>query len=238
MSTIEYNPTQKLPFTLKLHPGLDKKLALYALAGGAVLAAPGSLEGGPLYPDCIMGTTYSTSGPAVTCALDFDQSGISEFLITAAVNTLDPNEPKPRVRVSNTPLIGSARVWGEPGILEGPALPLSASQVLGDPDSENWIGSAYLLQYPKNDPAEGYWDNNLDNEDQFVGLRWDDGHLGWLQIGVHLDDTEDAELAEFKIHGYDESEHVSTPEPSTLSLFALGAAGILAMRRRKKKTDA
>jgi hypothetical protein len=77
----------------------------------------------------------------------------------------------------------------------------------------------------------------------FLGVRFDisgDTHYGWVRVGVTFGSTSFriVDWAYNSTPGEALKAGEPIPEPSTLSLMALGAAGLLALRRRRNQKAA
>ena len=81
------------------------------------------------------------------------------------------------------------------------------------------------------------WGNFIGQSGKYLGVRFkigDDIHFGWVQVDVNAD----ANQATINGYGYQDvpgaTAHAGTvPEPGSLALLAIGAAGIAARRRKK-----
>lgn len=216
---------------------LEKKLIRYAIAGGAVLAAPA-------YADSIIGYNGppilpATPGGQASLTVDgvtFDFNGTQQFAIGTGTTW----------EISNT--------WNSPG---GGDL-TSTALAYGSPVANaNYIGGPSVLnqgQYAKlAKGSPGIVSNVMgpvpNGIDTYLGLKFtvsSQTHYGWVELNSELISVPGAEmppygLAQTEIVNYafnsapgaDITVGAGTPEPSTLALFALGAVGLAAIRRRR-----
>jgi hypothetical protein len=205
-----FNPTRKQT--------LDSKLARYALAGSALLGVPAVAQA-----DIIYTPGPVTAGPSQTIPINFNplsdattdfsisagSAGIPSFIsINGAVNT--------RFTTGLTPLN------------LGDAITLANTTVSGGNLMKSHIGPTY--DYP--------WGGVANGTSRFLGVKFDiagQSHLGWAEISLQKNIPSATVLgyAYETVAGQQIAAGATTPEPSSLALFAAGAAGILALRRRR-----
>lgn len=217
----------------------EKKLAQYALMGGAMLGASTAHAS-------IITTTYDETvlDNGTPIQVSMDNSATVDF-------TLSATSGNPELFVY---FVG-ATVSG-PSTTQFAASPTHTTRAwpyaLGGnttiPGTMNFAGassasSAKLSQYFKVGPDRGnagYWPNNTP---EFLGLSFQRSGLtyyGWAEISVDVT-TQNAtatlyEVAYNNVAGQPITTPAlaSIPEPSSLALFALGAIGIAALKKRRK----
>ena len=85
------------------------------------------------------------------------------------------------------------------------------------------------------------WGNVPNGQSRYLGIKFliaGQQHLGWAEISMQKLDPSFTVLG----YAYEDAPGVSilagdtgtVPEPSTLALFAAGAAGVLALRRKRR----
>lgn len=203
-----------------------KKSSAYALASAA-LGVPAA-EAAPIYFSG-SGTVYRAdkTRPLSSTPIDIDGNAVDDYQLDLFVGSseiyadwysLDDN----RVRSTGSSLIPAL----EGGTVIGPGQKFKAKSDLAKMNAGGFGGN---------------WPNDL-LDPRFVGLRFlidDQTHYGWARVGVHLDF--DDSVAEAKLYDWayestpDTAITTPLPEPSTLALFALGAAGVAALKRRRRQ---
>lgn len=201
-----------------LHPTLkrafDSKLSRYALAGSALLAVPGSATAGIVYS----GVVDLTAGPTQTLNLDLDGGG-NDFSFSVGSAGLNSNiwanvGGSNRFNTSLTPLAAGA--------------PITLANTTSS--------STALMKSSSGPPSySGPWANTSSG---YLGLKFTTSgqtYLGWADISI------DRATPSLTLHSYAYNDTPNTsiaagqvPEPSSLALFAAGAVGILALRKRRK----
>ena len=218
--------------------GFERKLAIYVLASGAMLGVPVAAESATIYSG-LMNITVNSSDATPYYVLDVDGNGVDDFQLDAIeqfnvseVNATGLNDN----RVFTTGLGFEALNLGGSTTLPGNLKTYQAGKL-----SRTYYGNSYNPVGTK-----GQW--SPDGDPGYLVLMFDiDGntHYGWAQVRAYTNSGNLGEVwpSSFTLVDWawestpGGSIHIpgaEIPEPSTLSLFALGAAGILAWRRRQK----
>jgi PEP-CTERM motif-containing protein len=219
----------------------EKRLVRYALAGGAVLALPAASHAGTI--------DYFVANQPVTTVnspypFSFDGSQV-DFTLTAAIPDTDIT-----TEVSANPMNGSQFVGsGDPYALTfgtpiSGASPLTTDTKLS---AYGFVDDGPFFNY------KGNWSPS--GTPAYLGALFNivgdpNPHFGWVQIETFITPTTaSAEIVDYAYNtvGYNDTNAQQSsilageettassvaPEPSSLALYAVGAAGILALRRRK-----
>lgn len=204
----------------KSNPLLDKKLAAYTLAGAAVLAAPAAKADTITYVPNVDVTVSQSSVPNTYTFLD----------ITLSADNNNGNE---------------VYASGASGAMVLDSYYFTAADLafgnIIDPAASGWATGGKLTTYYADNSTGGDWPNNGGTgylAFYFVGT--DGPQAGWAEIST----TANASTSSFELLSYayendantpiTAGETSTTPEPSTMALVALGAAGLVALRRRRK----
>lgn len=204
----------------------ERKLAVYALVGGAALGLPVPSEAGPISYSGLQNITVNAPG---NYGLDLNADSVVDFIFAALENT-DTGYHAVRVYSGTNNAVANASK-------------LKAQQLnFGDPipNGLTWSNDGLKLAKRGGFGDKGNW--SPDGTPGFLGVRFDisgQTHYGWVRVGVTFQSTS------FRIvdwaYNTTSGEAIRAgepiPEPSTLSLMALGAAGLLALRRRKQKSS-
>jgi len=257
------DPTRKHPLPVSKSRSFEKKLAAYALAGGAALAVATPAQATTV--GCVPGFSASSGDAVNGCALDLDGDAVADFTLEAFLdgNWLGSGEAVHGVRVlsdnPNNTFVGVN--LGNLYDLKGPgdggvrgdipypsinfAIPLKPSMTIPDAIAEApynvWKQTpGYLKVAPAGyaNEAKGAWNPNVLDGPPHLGFLFDvsgNPHFGWAHVGVQtLDDSSSFTLYNWGWDQGADSVHIpQVPEPSTLTMFALGAAGLLALKRRR-----
>jgi hypothetical protein len=193
----------------------------------------------------------TTDGPVTTA---FTIDGISAFSFTADGGVAGSSNPIEDMVNANATF--NARWIGPSSNTEGEASPLSFGADIGvglDP-SLSFYGGSGILQKTDGDPTttaqKGPWP--VDGSSAYLGIEFNAGgglQYGWIQLSACTPDDAvsgnpcnvDPGIVTVSSYAYQTTPGVdiaagdtgAVPEPSSIALFALGAAGLVAYRRRK-----
>ena len=240
---------------------LDARLAAYSAAAGAVLAggataARAEIQYTPVDVTLSIGGTRAYD-------VDFDGGGVVDtklgiyqrYHILNRVNVTTSGYQWTDVRKFKNNIYGWGGFQGGGWTLTYGLIPRGDYNAVAlaagsDVAGANWaqVGwPAEYLYWKWHAPSattwtvQSYWGSFNDTTGKYMGLKFDiDGntHYGWIQLDVN------ATVTEAHISGYAYNDvagspisagqgEAQIPEPSSLALLALGAAGIAARRRRK-----
>jgi len=219
----------------------DKQLIAYSAAAGAALAVAVPIQASIIHtniPDVVLPQGYQWG-------LDLNTSGSPEFMIQC-LGTAGTTVGYDVCRFVSTdgygaPANGSGAVIGYTGGFYryvaqlNTGAPISGGQNIqtsgaGPRLASNWYGVSY-----------GLWTGGV--SEKFAGLRFNivpipsitNTHYGWVKLSVH------PLLSNITVHSYAYETTPDTlinagsiPEAGSLALLAAGAAGVLAMRKRRK----
>jgi hypothetical protein len=213
---------------------LESKLARYALAGSAVLAAPAAANASIIYntgsPTGLPATIQTGSTTSIDISLD---GTITDF--TLAVNTT----PQASVSGPVTTLF-LANGDGPEALASGTLIDVSTATTLGGGNLFSIVGF----------DKSGNWQSTGAPVQAYLGVAFDisgSTHYGWAQLivdavifpgsgaSISLIDYAYEDQAGVGIEAGTTADAV--PEPSTLGLFALGAAGVIALRRKRQNAQ-
>ena len=206
-----------------------------AILAGAALAVPALSHAGAI---TISTEMYDTTGTGVSVPLDLFGDNNVEFTIDANLNTGVTITPAANAFYAG--VAGAATPFTDPTLATmGPFI--------------NSPGG--LIQKILSGSIKGPWPNDI-TAYRYLGIQFMDNgitYVGWLQISTQACTTctipaalsqgtqssfslpESGNFAGFSIIA-GEADAV-TPEPATISLFALGAAGLAVMRARRKRAQ-
>jgi hypothetical protein len=205
----------------------EKKWTSYALAGGAILIAPAAKANLITFTQ-----TISLDSSSQTQAdLDVNLDGTPDF-------TLVVSGPGAAVGSRFTQIEAYA---GSTNLIFVDANPFDFASVvpLGSAPSPTDLtaSSAYFLRDKKglsgSNKIKGNWNNGLTNF-QYTGLEFTAGtntYMGWAEVSVEIGS---AKLMVIQ-SAYDDTP--LTPEPSSMALMLLGAAGVAALKLRRRSAQ-
>lgn len=206
-----------------------KKSAACALAGTA-FGVPAA-EAAPIYfdaPDTIYRADATT--PEVNVLFDIDGDSVDDYSLDLFGGT---------DAYAYWNILGSNQVVTSGSDVDA----LTGGVVVGP--GQNYGSGGKLAKAKASGSTGGQWPSNL-VDPRFVGLQFLIGgqtHYGWARVGVDVDGP--AGVAQGVVYdwAYDDTPGAaittpgtaSVPEPSSLALFALGAAGVAALKRRRRQ---
>lgn len=216
------NPPQK--------QSVDSKFARYALAGSALLGLPVAAQAaivyqpGPFHVD--PGGNFQVNlDPLIDSTMDLQiwatvpaNQGSSQWIYVTSDVIFDPNGRYNTTFTNNLNPLSSGD-------------PITLANTTGSP------GTLMKATFPG--PTYSFpWANVENGSSHYLGFKFiisGQPHLGWVELSMEKPDPS------FTVLGYawETSPGVSiqageTPEPSSLLLFAAGAAGIAALRRKRR----
>jgi len=204
----------------------DRKWTSYALAGGAMLVAPAVANAGVIFTD-LTGQNVSLfveeGEGSVFANLDVNNDGIDDYEFAAfdggtgaratAVNALDGN-----LIFADAPF---AHAFG------------NAELVGGTTDTFGFFKKDF-----KGTPI-GQWPNDI-NQTRFLGIQFTvdtNTYNGWVAVSQELGSaTVNVTQAAWEDTGgsITTPDAAEVPEPSSMALMLLGAAGVAALKRRRR----
>jgi len=213
--------------------GFEKRLAIYMLAGGAILAAPVASRAGTISYSGIQNIVVTGPG---SYDLDLNADLITDFTLSAQIGD---DFGKVSVTPSADNSVATDGSFKVTAFQPSDQINLAAGNWKRH-SAFNMVSVRYNKSSSKSTTV-GNWDP--DGTPAYLGLRFvisGNTHYGWAQVATNVSSAS----SRFQLIDWayeirpDTGIHVGdtvgeVPEPSTLSLFALGAAGLLAWRRRK-----
>lgn len=242
-----------------LSSSLEAKLARYALAGSALLSLPAAAHADNFFYSGPLNVSVTQSAPGSnTLAVSFDNT-ITDLSLMALVysNAYPGNYGAYDELIPQSP--DEATTFSvAPGTLIGPATTFSpsANELYTEYVYYNRYTYAHRHTYSCGKSTCSYYSytysyrSNLaysgptpNYSPYYVGVEFTRSaqtYYGWIELENYVTPT----YAEVELLGYAYNTTpgdsipagLTTPEPATLPLYALGAAGILALRRRRRKT--
>lgn len=224
-----------------MQPIFDRKWSTYALAGGAFFSMAGTAAAAPIITNVNQTISVADGSQQVQdYELDLNNDQTIEFLLSAVTNIVSELE---YIRgVSITAVQGGSDWVYDPIAPDsvGFPMPLAGGTMIDSSlaFATNGKTPKYLLS-DASGSIKGGWPNDL-QQSRYLGLRFlidDATHYGWAEVSTQLGS------ADMTIVRYAYESEAGTgiqvpggdvPEPSTMALFALGAAGVMALKRKRK----
>jgi hypothetical protein len=225
---------------------MDRRLATYGVAAGAVLAGGAAAHAGVHYTTGDL--TVGAGNPSQEIDLNGDSTGDLLLTHSSFSNSMSSQQTGDAAGQNGANVLASTS-W---------ARNLSAGGLIGPAAGPTWAANADLFRHVRTSGWTSTTSGSLTNTTTsytsgnflpaspgYLGLRFDpNGGSDWLYAWVHIDDVAE-DFSTFHVDGwaYEDSGGAiqagdegtaSVPEPSALALLATGAAGVLATRRRRK----
>lgn len=214
---------------------LDRKLAKYAIAGGAILGAPFTVHAGTIYSGILDSTVSGNTSPGNTLTVDFPGSATLSLATTTTGGSTGWYKNVASVSGTSMSFVDSG---GEPAAL-------SFGNIISTANAT--APGGYLLRYGTGLSTTGFKGGNWpqDGSNAYLGLIFtssSEQYTGWAQINVDVNGSFAAESATLVDYAYDTTpgesiaagQTTAIPEPSSLALFALGGGALLALLRRRR----
>ena len=211
---------------------LEKHLAAYSIAAGAVLAAAGNATAGIIYTDVNPDAVLNTDG--ATFEIDFGGLSSNQFRITLVLGATYNDYKTNVLKLYKQSEDASWRT------MSFRPMALNYNQQVNT-GTAKWLNTLGTMAYLRTNPmavtrlSGGYFWNTTD---KYLGLKFKIGtntHYGWAHVmapgadvvlavitGYAYNDTPDGNIAAGDI-----------PEAGSLALLALGAAGLTAWRKKR-----
>jgi hypothetical protein len=216
---------------------MEKKLAAYALAGGAALlsATPAQAALIVITPDTPIAISVATDEQPQQYLLDMDSDGVDDFGFFV-LSLIDPDPDYPGQ--FDSVLVSGLDYNYIAGTTDGcNCYPIATrfTTIPGALASNPTLYKAKLLsRYTYDGVPElyGNWENSLASRG-LIGVNFLLGNSvpvqGFIDVSVEFGS------ASLTIHQWGWDTDAPVPEPSTMAMFALGAVGIAALRRRRNQ---
>ncbi len=206
----------------------DKKWASYVLAGGAVLGLPAVTHAGPIQ------LFSGDSTGVVSQGLDIDGDGVTDVTFFAngtpgSRDTYATGAGSNQISMFFTPF-GEINAYGPGQVIDSSATYAPSGSFLYDKTK-----MTTTIQ-------KGKWANDI-NQTSYMGLQFligSDIHYGWAAVSVQLGSA----TLDVTDWGYNPTANAAVttpgtalPEPSSMALMLLGAAGVSALKLRRKSSQ-
>lgn len=211
----------------------DKKWATYAVAGSAVVALPSQANAATI--------NLTTELGPVEDFLDVNGDGTNDYRFWADSSplpppetpTFGPTEDPPHLRTTGVEGLGSNLIFGYSDGFENFATAFGPGAFIDGPT----IGSGVFLEDKITDKGKlkGEWPNDL-TQSRFLGLLFEDEgqqYKGWAEVSVELGSASLTVGPFAFVPANQPLQTPSVPEPGSMALMLLGAAGVAALKRRR-----
>lgn len=202
---------------------LDKELAAYSVAAGVVLAGVGNASAD------IQFTEVDLTVDNTTIYLDVNGDSVNDLMLSQSNDSGSAFYAGGFVAGSNGAQIANYRsysVWN-----------FSKNQLISDGAGSSWVLGAYFFMNYMGVGGTASYQAFSPASPGYIGFRFDPaGGSNWNYGWLHVDDVA-GDWSSYHVSGYayeDNGSPISAgavPEPSSIALLALGAAGIRALRR-------
>ncbi len=225
----------------------NRRVPKSAILAGAVLAAPfaahaGSIDFGPI--------TVTSGGSPNSLSVDLLGNGDLEYTFTASLTSHDVTiTPLSDANVSNAMYAGDNNFFCNGCLSE--AIPFASGSAAASLLNPFISTPGGFLQKTggSGGAVKGPWPN--DGSFRYLGVSFTDrgtNYLGWIQLSAQVCDpscpvsntTSQVAATQVATNPFASFTLVSgdieaaTPEPSSIALLAMGAAGLAALRARRK----